>query len=157
VHPVHLLIVASHSIELQPLHAAEVVLSLAGARGRGALDVVGLGLDPAVLRIRGAQVEQRDLLLGEFVVAGQAVRGFWTGRDRVVEREGRDVGHDAVVEARVVACGVEEGGYGAIGDGCGVGGGGGAGVVLGASADGDVSECQARADGSERCGCWWGC
>lgn len=155
MYPVNLLVITLNGIELQPRYAAHLVGSRARVLWRSALDDVGERLYVAVVGSFSAHVEHGDLLVREVVVARQALCGFRARGDGVVERESGYVGHDAVVEARGVTCCVEEGGDGAGGDGRGVGGGRGAGVVLGAAADGDVSECVAFADCWERCGCWW--
>jgi hypothetical protein len=139
VHPVNLLVIALDSIELQPRNATHVVRSRRRILWRSALDRVGQRLYVAVVCL-SAQIKRRDLLGVEVVVARDAFCGLGTSGDGVVERESGDVGHDAAVEARGVACCVEEGGDCAVGDGDGVGGRGGAGVVLGAPADGDVLE-----------------
>jgi hypothetical protein len=153
VYSVDLLVVTLDSVELQPCDASEAVGALACGLGCGALDVVGLALDVAVVDSIGLELEQGDLLLGELVVAGDALDGFGVAGDGVVEREGGDVGESLDVEAGGIAGGVEEGCYGTVGDwdigGCGRG----ASVVLGSAANGDVSQCEAFADSSKGSGC----
>lgn len=144
MYPVDLRVVALDSIELQPRNTTHLVGSGASILGRSALDNIGKSLDVSKVCARCTQVEHGDLLVGEVVVAREARVGLGALGDGVVEREGGDVGHNALVEAGRVACGIEEGGDGADGDGRGVSGR--ACVVLDATADGDVAECVAFAD-----------
>lgn len=118
VYPVDLLVVALDSVELEPRHAAHLVWSRASILRCCALDNVRESLDVSVVGAVSAQVEHGDLLVGEVVVTREALVGLRTLGDGVVECEGGDVGHDALVEAGRVACGVEEGGNGADGYGC---------------------------------------
>lgn len=153
VYPVDLLVVALDSVELQPCDAAEAVGALACGLGCGALDVVGLALDVAIVDSIGLELEEGDLLLGELVVAGDALDSFGIAGDGVVEGEGGDVGESLDVEAGGIAGGVEECCYGTVGDGDVGGSSRSAGVVLGTATDGNVSQCEAFTDSSEGSRC----
>lgn len=146
--PVNLLVVALDGLELQPRHATQPIGALRAVRRRRAVRHA-LGLHIPVVGGAGREKEKRYARGRELVVARDGVLlHFLLEVDGLGEGDGGD-GSEHRGGAHRVAGYVVEGCVGALELGCRGCVVGGAGVVLGAAADGDVTEREAGRDGGE--------